>query len=637
MQLIRRKVFAICMALLVPAISTAGPCDAFFKFDGNLSDSTGNIEDGVVITAGGKPGKPVFVEGRSGQALSLDGTYAMRASLDLHYNVCPQVTIMAWININGDTPPRTQTILSTGTGSGPGIRVSGTMLAINGTNNGIMQRQAVRPNGGWQFVAASYDFDTNAYRMFWGNRNSEPQKMAGLRYEWEDAFWVGALHDSLNGAASGMLVDEVRIIGSALSPEQILALKSDMPSSPKTLPGDQFNPKQLPGDQFDPTQQLPGDQFDPKQLPGDQFDPNQLPGDQFDPNQLPGDQFSPTQQLPGDQFDPKQLPGDQFVPPKQLPGDQFDPNQLPGDQFDPNQLPGDQFSPTQQLPGDQFDPKKLPGDQFVPPKQLPGDQFDPAQPTSGSSATPSSVPGTSAMVSGMSTNVDAAVADRQNQIPVLSGTSGGTANQSASAAAASASQEQAAPVPVPVGNPVYSDIAGLEGVEIRQLDSAGQFLRRINLDGAHPVPGPTAILPCRLAISNGAGGAIPVLNVGACNDVPQGATIYTGPSVSLSDSVISRIQVCGRQASTSGPNRINGLRVWGQTVNSDGSLTYQPSSDAAWDRAFSYCAQEASWSPNVLCPGNTVGTGLVAHVRITADGLSTITGLQLICRLVGLQ
>lgn len=211
--------------LLSPLISQAGPCDARFTFDGNLADAEGNVEAGQMITSEREIVKPVFVDGHSGQALSLDGTAAMRVMHDLHYDACPQVTLSAWINISAKTPSRTQFLLSTGNGSGPGIRVAGTSLAINGPANGLLQQRAVRPGAGWQFVAAVYDFDNETFALYLGNRKADITSMTGRRVDWEDAFWVGAFNDSLTGAATEILFDDVRIVGSALNYDQVSQLK----------------------------------------------------------------------------------------------------------------------------------------------------------------------------------------------------------------------------------------------------------------------------------------------------------------------------------------------------------------------------------------------------------------------------
>jgi hypothetical protein len=124
--------------------ANAGPCDAYFTFDDTLADASGNGYDGEMIVAKGTSSRPVFVEGKFGRALMLDGSAAMRALLDLHYDACPTVTISAWIQVSRTASDDTMHVISTGGGSGPGLNVSGTYLNLLGTENGIGQPQALR-------------------------------------------------------------------------------------------------------------------------------------------------------------------------------------------------------------------------------------------------------------------------------------------------------------------------------------------------------------------------------------------------------------------------------------------------------------------------------------------------------------
>jgi hypothetical protein len=177
--------------------------------------------------------------------------------------------------------------------------------------------------------------------------------------------------------------------------------------------------------------------------------------------------------------------------------------------------------------------------------------------------------------------------------------------------------------PVPVGDPVYSNVAGLDGNTILTNEIEGFFLRSITLtDGA-------ADLPCEYTY-------------GVADDLMPTTTPYAGSlpgcssygqhwlGVNLPDSVISRLAVCGR--GTGSANQISGLRVWGQYVAGDGSLSYRPSASEYFNDTCN-----GDWSPSVVCPADTVGTGIVVHGRTTRDGLPTITGLQLICRSVGMR
>lgn len=112
------------LAFVHAGTAIAQSCEAYFPFDGSLADASGNGFDGRMIGQDVAAATPRFVEGRSGQALALDGTSAMRVLMDLHYEGCPQVSFTAWIRFDGPLPRGNQVILATG-GSGPGLRAAG--------------------------------------------------------------------------------------------------------------------------------------------------------------------------------------------------------------------------------------------------------------------------------------------------------------------------------------------------------------------------------------------------------------------------------------------------------------------------------------------------------------------------------
>ena len=208
----------------VPIGAAAGPCDAYFNFDGTLADASGNGYDGEMIVKGGDLSTPVYTEGKFGRALMLDGNAAMRALLDLHYDACPQVTISAWIKVSRDAPGSLH-VLSTGGGSGPGLNVSGTGLNLLGTENGIYQPQAVR-KGSWMFVAGVYDYAAGTYELYGGSRSSIPGILSASRYEPQNAFWVGTVHDDWGVFARGVAIDDLRITGRKLDQPAVMALST---------------------------------------------------------------------------------------------------------------------------------------------------------------------------------------------------------------------------------------------------------------------------------------------------------------------------------------------------------------------------------------------------------------------------
>ena len=282
---------AALACILFSASAHAGPCDAHFTFDGNLSDASGNGYDGMLIGPGGKslPGtEPSYGEGKNGQALQLNGSYAVRAPVDLAMEGCPQVTISAWVKFDDDSAKGFEYILSSGR-NGPALAREGTHFNARGGAGHYRARNALR-GGNWQFIAAAIDYSKGLMTVYWGNRSYE-QKIGTVGTKELD-IWIGAVGDNLSMSVKAGSVDDVRVFGQVLTADQIKQLKLGVAGAarPTQIPGDQFEPAQIPGDQFEPAQ-IPGDQFEPTQIPGDQFEPAQIPGDQFEPTQIPGDQF----------------------------------------------------------------------------------------------------------------------------------------------------------------------------------------------------------------------------------------------------------------------------------------------------------------------------------------------------------
>ena len=76
--------------------------------------------------------------------------------------------------------------------------------------------------------------------------------------------------------------------------------------------------------------------------------------------------------------------------------------------------------------------------------------------------------------------------------------------------------------------------------------------------------------------------------------------------VSLGSAAIGRLDVCN----SSFNRRLKGIRIWGETINDDGSTSFYPGSDS---EEFPNC--DGNWSPSVMCPGDRLATGVVVDVR----------------------
>lgn len=208
---------AFLLTTLQAAPAVGGPCDAYYRFDGDLSDAGGNSFDGQMVGNGGASPGPTFVEGRSGQALLLDGTSAMRAFLDLRYDLCPQVTVTAWIK--AELHPQ-QVIW--GSSHGLFLMASQTDISLRVGGDDLWARNSIFPNGGWLFVTGTWDMTSGQASVHWRGREVNG-RVGSIRMETEQVIWVGALFDRLDFTAKNLVIDELRFVGSIEKPVDMVA------------------------------------------------------------------------------------------------------------------------------------------------------------------------------------------------------------------------------------------------------------------------------------------------------------------------------------------------------------------------------------------------------------------------------
>lgn len=206
--------------------SVAQHCEAYYPFDDTLADMSGNGQDGLMIAAEGAPGAAQFAEGVSGRALHITGGNAMRAFANLHYDGCPQVTVTAWVRLESLETTDNQYVFSTGQGSGPGLYAQGSLVRLNGTENGLLHYEGFRDARSWFFVAGIYDYDAGRYALYWRDRVVAEGHLSDGRYEPEDSLWIGTLNDELSYTARSLYVDDLRVYGRPLSLAELQALGS---------------------------------------------------------------------------------------------------------------------------------------------------------------------------------------------------------------------------------------------------------------------------------------------------------------------------------------------------------------------------------------------------------------------------
>ena len=200
-------------------------CRAHYTFDGNLNDTGGNGYNGSMIAAEGAAPKANFAEGKYGQALVLDGSGAMTASIDLNSEACPFITFTAWIRAAEGRSDQTEYLVSTGSHITPGMYLQDEDLTLHGSNYGKTLKGAARPAAGWTFIAGVYDHVAPTFRLHVGTRNiSEP---LAIMDQPQPMLWVGAFNDDVWWPVSGIAIDDLRIYDRALSIEEVEAVRKN--------------------------------------------------------------------------------------------------------------------------------------------------------------------------------------------------------------------------------------------------------------------------------------------------------------------------------------------------------------------------------------------------------------------------
>lgn len=211
----------LALALAVAPAAVAGPCDAHFRFDGNLEDAGANAYHGELVVSGGEPSpNPAqYAPGKFGQALVLDGETVMFSPLNLQTETCPQVTISGWVYL--EQHPPNNYLVSTGYGRGPKLLVRDHHYSTYAGSDEIRVHSAVR-QGQWIFLAATWDYEAGVQRAHWRHRFEEETFQEQTRPP-QDGFWVGgnAYFTSLNSIAKGVLLDDLRVWGRVLTEQEL--------------------------------------------------------------------------------------------------------------------------------------------------------------------------------------------------------------------------------------------------------------------------------------------------------------------------------------------------------------------------------------------------------------------------------
>lgn len=217
---------AVLACVLSSAVAHAGPCDAHFTFDGSLADSGGSGNDGQFVDSSGEPidRSGEFVPGKLGQALRLNGETTVFSELDLQTETCPQVSVTAWVFLEG-FPKNSHGLISTGFGRGPRLAASSSNLSSWGGSNEIRAGLAIRP-GIWIFIAGVWDYTAGVHRLYWRHRSME-EALGESKRPPQEGFWIGAYAygSKMMNRANGILIDDLKVHGKALTEDEVHAIR----------------------------------------------------------------------------------------------------------------------------------------------------------------------------------------------------------------------------------------------------------------------------------------------------------------------------------------------------------------------------------------------------------------------------
>ena len=175
----------------------------------------------------------------------------------------------------------------------------------------------------------------------------------------------------------------------------------------------------------------------------------------------------------------------------------------------------------------------------------------------------------------------------------------------------------------PKGEKKYSSISGVRGDSSSSFELDSSFIGRIDWREAHDKP-------CLFTIAQYDNNDVRT-DWNHCTSNLD-AMFNGGYSQTFLQphQAIGRLQIC--QSNQPGSKRLKGITIWGDRIRSDGSTVYEPDAYSKAEKA--NCGK---WMQDVSCPLNTKATGLILHYNGGPYGNSAVTGLQLICREIGVR
>ena len=192
--------------------------------DGSLANIGSLPVPPQLITGGnGEPfnGAGNFAEGRIGQSLRLDGTYAVEIPFDLDRGVYPNVTVTAWVWSEPGCDQGQVPILANG--GRVWLNLYGHELRIHsgsGPDHTARHRDGA-PNGRWVFAAGVYDGDNQTTRLYVDQRQDEATIDMTNKPTDGRSVWIGSYTNIVRSGYGAIRVDDVRVYDRVLNEEEV--------------------------------------------------------------------------------------------------------------------------------------------------------------------------------------------------------------------------------------------------------------------------------------------------------------------------------------------------------------------------------------------------------------------------------
>ena len=190
---------------------------AFYPFDGNANDASGNNNDGVVTGA-------ALSSGYEGQSYHFNGSSDLiRLPLNINPSVHPQLTMGAWVNVNSANPIRQ--VISEDNGGfdrslGIDNRGGGTGWSAFAGTGQVLGYEPVT-SGEWTFVAVVYDQAAGTVTLYVNGHAFQKAGSLGAG----NTFSVIGANPGFGQYFSGT-IDDVFFYDTAMTADEITAIRN---------------------------------------------------------------------------------------------------------------------------------------------------------------------------------------------------------------------------------------------------------------------------------------------------------------------------------------------------------------------------------------------------------------------------